>query len=385
MKSTFLGLFSLVFFLIPMDSRAIEQQDWSIVSNKDRNMLTASEHIRASRKGETLTLTEAIDISSPEGLLAKYYWLLKNQKLNQLAELYTVKDGSRNKFVQALRTKKLKLDKFSTLESVRITSVQKWDDFSIYGLKLFGKNKRKMSWQEQVVCEERCYLIFSPLDSSPASELLDISKMTYLESNRVFGDLTGKIKFEKEPLEILVSHPNSGLYHGKELTLKYYLDLVRYSKFQSVERNVNCNEYKTLETSAFCLFLKETEQVDATSESTLNKYIAKASGKEEATAIAVNVNTNGLIKSILYSPKAFVSLVNKWKTIKLIGYIESDLTRFVLFQPTTISQKVLPIQAVSFAINGADKSNKLIYGSHWEDGYLFFYNNIFTNSLSRAL
>lgn len=371
--------------VISFGTFALELQDWSIVANKGRMMLTASEHISASRKGEILILSEKVDMSSPKSVIANYYWLLKNQKLSNIAKLYTSKDGSRQKFEQELNSKRLKLNKFSSLESVRITGVQKWDEFSVYELQLFAKNKRKMNWKEKVVCEKQCYLVFDLLENTPASELLDISKMTYLESTRVFGDLTNKIKFKNKPIKITVHHPDSGVYKGKKLPLIYRLDLVRYAKSDVIDRNVNCEQYKTMDTAAFCQFLRETEQVDSADESELAKYLAQVTGKPGASVVTVNENKTGSMKSVLYSAKAFVILVNKWQSIKLIGYIESDLTRFVLFEPTTKNKKTLPIQAVSFAIGAESKSNKLIYGSNWEDGYLFFYNNIFMNGLNRSL
>ena len=121
------------------------------------------------------------------------------------------------------------------------------------------------------------------------------------------------------------------------------------------------------------------------SELSINKYLAKLTGRSDVSTIAVNIRDDGQVKKLQYSQKAFITFVNKWQQVNLIGYIENMSTRFVLFQPKINDEVIMPIQAVTFAISGEDKTKDLIYGSHWEDGYLFFYNDIFMNELHRVL
>lgn len=61
--------------------------------------------------------------------------------------------------------------------------------------------------------------------------------------------------------------------------------------------------------------------------------------------------------------------------------LDSELTEFVFFRPIDVDGKEFPIQVVSI-----DKvSDKLYYGSNWEDAYLFFYNDIFSSELDKIL
>jgi hypothetical protein len=381
-------LFFLIIAVVVVNSQivfALEQKDWSIVSNKNSVMFAASANIEASRHGRELQLSDKMDMSSPEALLANYYWLLKSQQLNKLADFYTVKDGSRAKFEDALKTNKLKLTKFNLLESVRITSTQQWGAFTAYSLKLFAGKKGKMNWQERVVCEKRCYLVFSILEKNPASDLLELSLTTFLNSNIINGDLTHKVNFQHKPIAISVIHPEGRLYKAQSTALTYQLDLGRYPKVKKIEKGIQCEQYNNLETNAFCIFLQGAKKVNSQDKLALNKYMFDLTGGDTVKGRMINVYVNNQVKSRFYSAHAFITLVNSWQSIELIGYIEGDTTRFVLFKPTTIYGEILPIQAVTFIIKGEGKSNQLIYGDNWEDAYLFFYNDIFMNGFEQAL
>ncbi|KHT55567.1 hypothetical protein RJ41_04270 [Alteromonas marina] len=385
MKIKQIVLFLIFGFTFGQQTIAVERKEWSIISHKGESMFAASQHIEATRKGFELELSSKARFDSAQNLLSHYYWLLKEQKIKQVARLYTNKDGSRAKFENAITTNKLNLTKYSTLNRVQITSIQQWDSFTVYGVKLFNAKNKSMSWQERVVCEIRCYMVFAIADNSQASDLLNLSKMTYLESKRLNGDLTDKLKFKSKPIEFSVSHPEGGLYQGKKKEFNFKFAMQRFKGTQTVSRKKDCSIYESLETIAFCQFLNESNQVDSENRAAIEEFVKSITAKPQGNGVMMNENRGGMVQSIIFSSNAFLARVNKWQSVKLLGYVDSDSTRFVIFRPFISDNSVQPIQAVSFAIGETKKSNRLIYGSNWEDGYLFFYNNIVANKLNSAL
>ncbi|MCJ8321326.1 MAG: hypothetical protein MJK12_16930 [Colwellia sp.] len=368
----------------------LEQKQWSLIKNVNNVLLAATANITTSQNralpyGRELQLSAKRDMSNPEALLANYYWLLKRQQLSQLADFYTTKDGSRGKFKKALETNRLNLTKFNLLEHVKITGAQQWSNFTVYSLKLFAGKKGKMDWQERIVCEQRCYLVFSILEKSAASELLNLNESTFYDFNVKQGNLTNKINFLHKPINIEVEHPEGGLYKGKSNSLTYHIDLVKYPKTDTVKKGIKCDQYNSLETNAFCVFLEEAEEVNPQNELELNKYIISITGKDKARGRIINTYVKGQVKSQFYAAHAFITLVKSWHSIEFVGYIEDETTRYVLFKPNTIDNQVLPIQVVTFTISGEEKSNRLIYGDNWDDVYFLFYNDIFMNKLEQML
>ena len=385
MKIKQLILFLIFGVTFGQQAIAVERKEWSIISHNGESMFAASQQLKATRNGFELELTSKARFDSAQNLLSHYYWLLKEQKIKQVARLYTNKDGSRAKFENAITTNKLNLTKYSTLNKVQITSIQQWDSFTVFGVKLFNAQNKSMSWQERVVCESRCYMVFAIVDNSQASDLLDLSKMTYLESKRLNGDMTNKLKFKSQPIEFSVSHPEGGLYQGKKNEFNFKFALQRFKGAQTVSRKKDCTIYKSVETIAFCQFLNESNQVDSENQAAIERFVESTTAKPKGNGIMMNENRGGIVQRVIFSSNAFLARVNKWQSVELLGYVNSHSTRFVIFRPFISDNSVQPIQVVSFAIDETKKTNRLIYGSNWEDGYLFFYNSIIANELNRAL
>jgi len=371
-------------FSISSQCWSSELKEWSVTSLNHKVSFSSSGSITKYENKVELAITNEGELSSPEGLLSKYYWLLKHNRIDEVADLYGNKDGSKRRFKHFIEAKKLKLDKYTMLSDVYILGVQKWDAFTFVSVKLIAENGMAVSWQETVVCEVRCYLIFEPLKIDSVSEMLDMTKMTYLESNRVYGDLTGKIKYKNKPLKIVIPHPDSNMYSGRKYPLTFNLDIVKFRKNRTVNQNVSCEYYTEYVDISFCHFLDDMNDMNILDEDYLNDYFTKLTGKPSSTGVYVNTYDEKKIKTEFYSNQAFTTFVKKWDSVHLIGYLENDTTIFVLFKPQLNTGTILPFQVVTFDKTTKSNSNKIIYGSNWEDTYLFFYNNIFANSLDVA-
>lgn len=366
-------------------SLAGQLKEWGIISNSQEFMLTAKGDFSNYKSPIKLALDDSIDISSPLNLLSKYYWLLINNKLNDVSELYADEDGSRRKFLDAIGSKKLRLEKYSQLNEVYILDQQKWDQLTFVTVKLVAKNGRKLTWNETIFCDKKCHLIYSPLQLDAASDLMGTAKMTFLESNRISGDLTGRISFPPNTINITANHPKVDLLEGKRYPLEFSLNIKKYDKGEVVERKESCEDYRLKEAAGFCRFLKEMAMIDSQDESALREYFIKSTGRSDLYGVNVNINGDDGVNKIFYSAQAFVGFVKKWNQVNLIGYLENDSTRFVLFQPITSAEEIIPFQMVTFKLQDEKIDGGLVYGSNWEDAYLLFYNNIFSNALNSQI
>ncbi len=353
-----------------------QETSWAIVKNNGIDTLSLKGNINTSKY--ILPLMEIKNPKSPIDVISNYFWRLKNNKIDGIEHLFYRKDGSFGKVQSMLKRKKINFDSFARVEEAEVVAVKKWGSLTSFDIKLKAQGERAFSWQQNVVCEKQCKLIWDLLDKNETTDMLELFLFTYLESNRLYGISESNISGEKNVIKLSLSNKYSAMAGVKEPNLDISLRL------SPINRDIEfktCNEVKEEIAQKLCDIHAKSVAVNAGDSKELKAFIINLTGREDLEGLYVNEFSSQNVYSKFYGPHAVVQYITSWEKAKILGSVKGEETDIILFRPMNGSGHEYPIQALSY-----DKVSKdLIYGSNWSQNYLFFYNNIFSSELERGL
>ncbi|MDK2639429.1 hypothetical protein QO228_18140 [Vibrio vulnificus] len=369
----FLALLALSFVNVKAYA---QESNWAIAKNNGIDTLSASGYINTSRY--VLPLMEFKNPKSPIDVISNYFWRLKNNKIDGIEHLFYRKDGSFGKVQSMLERRQINFDQFAKVEEAEVVAVKKWGGLTSFDIKLKAKGERSFSWQQNVVCEKQCKLIWDLFDKNETTDMLELFLFTYLESNRIYGEKESDIVGGKNVTTLSLSNKYSAMVGGKEPRLEISL---RLSPVNHQIEFKECSEVKEEIALKLCDIHNKSLAVNAEDRIELTTFITNLTGREDLDGLYVNEFSEPNVYSKFYGPHAVVQFITSWEKAKILGAVKGTDTDIILFRPIITSGKEYPIQALSY-----DKaSKKLVYGSNWDQNYLFFYNNIFSSELERSL
>ncbi|WP_462176486.1 hypothetical protein [Pseudoalteromonas gelatinilytica] len=353
---------------------ANERQSWSILSTDEGVTFSVNAAFDLNKRSLDINDSKE-DLSSPENVVRLYYKKLKNEDFEGAYSIIYDRDGGRERFRADFFGNNLKIKRLAGVDSLTIDDIKKWAGYYVVDISVFISG-RSASLRHEVVCYSECKIIYDYFGVNETNDLVDLSFMTLLESKRVNG--SAAFKFKSKPLSIYMPNPFSKVNVKNSLVFNLVLD-----DFNGNLDFSECNSKKEHRIeSKFCSLYISAKNLNADTIGIVDfGFLDLITNKTGDGGFFVNDYFDGSVKSHFYSGYSAVGFIKSWCKIDFLGVLDSELTEFVFFRPIDVDGKEFPIQVVSI-----DKvSDKLYYGSNWEDAYLFFYNDIFSSELDKIL
>jgi len=307
-------------------------------------------------------------------LLSRYYDLLKKQKTDDIYDLFYEQDKSKERLKTFIEKGNLKLDKYKELSEVSVLDSVRWGNQIFFTLRLEKIHGRSMDWSETVICNPKCYLKFD-LDTygqNKDKHFLHSVKSSFWDALAQGHFLSGTRDISKS---MILSFFPAGSDSGDQI--KVYLGLTK--KKHKILNGQDCSSYKDRYIQSFCeqfLFIKS---LDVFNKEQIDSYVQDRSIlRSESMLFSLKLNQQHLVKS--YSNKAFIQSVNSWKSVDVIGVVQTSDVVYVLYQPVDESGEKRPLQMVTY-----DRLSKKTSFGYNDAFYRLFYQHVFVKALNNVV
>ncbi|EMN7334892.1 hypothetical protein WB897_003121 [Vibrio vulnificus] len=365
-----------VFFCFLLVSTFLKGEERTWVVGKSGNEVTFGGKGYVDKSEYSLPIIKIKNTKSPIDVISNYFWRLKNGDIDGLEHLFFRKDGSFSTVKQMLESGGVDFTKFSNVESIKVVAVKKWGNLTSFDLKMFSKDGKSFGWQQNVVCDKKCSLVWNLFDKDSTSDMLELFLFSYLESEISYANsqkLIETTRFQRS-LSLISKYGMMTENNGSPLIFSLNITSIVSESEINLDK---CDEVKESLSIGFCDIYSKTKSLELNDLEMVKKHIFSIAGREDLEGLYVNRYAGDGVQSMFYGYFASAQFIRSWNKIHIIGVIKGKDTDIILFKPTNEENITHPIQALSY-----DKtSKKLFYGSNWDQNYLFFYNNIFSTEL----
>ncbi|WP_448564772.1 hypothetical protein [Thalassotalea ganghwensis] len=193
------------------------------------------------------------------------------------------------------------------------------------------------------------------------------------------------LSFKRTPLTFTIPLKEADLLTKDSAQLTFKLAMQPYSKSRVIDQITDCQQYQGVEAQQLCQLRSAATTVSVYNFSAATQFIKQFSVEDSQIERLVNIYQGDKVLSVQYNSSEFFNFINSWQQVEIIGYIEDDVTRYLLIRPYDKNKNPYPLQAMSFIYQNDEQAPRLIYGHNWDDVYLYFYNSLFINALDKAL
>ena len=296
-------------------------------------------------------------------LLARYYTLMINQRIDDVTELYYRADGSQARYLQGLVEIPNRYEGYQSLSQINLLGRYGWGPFEIVSLRLSGGGST-LVWREAVICKAKKCWLSNAIDASDANfntygahargaksqfsqgqlqqQFESFNSVTWLPAGA--SDYVG---FNQYPVQISSRVGKSDYL----IQLGFNKDPAAYNG-KNIKPVVNfLSELRRLGTEINTSDDVDEEKIASQMEPLLGQYVMTPA---DQTGFEFNLSSrftnNPSVKVEWYHPIAAMQRIGHWDQIRIAGWVELDDRVALYYQPTRIEEELRIVEPVQLLI-----------------------------------